>query len=110
MLVSPKEVQSYTRIAQIMAKNSGVSEDEAVEDFPVDMTYIPTIDKRVRLAIKADQLIKKHKKVLLPSSPPPNCSNSLSFWFIPTFSSRFSSLLYSFDKICNCRATRRTTG
>lgn len=31
-------------------------------DFPVDLTYMPNVEKRVKLAIKADGLINKQKK------------------------------------------------
>jgi len=57
MFVSPQEAKAYRVISYVVGKNI-----DSISNFPVDMTYIHAIDKRIKAALDFNGALNKTKK------------------------------------------------
>lgn len=57
MLISPEETKAYRTISYVVGKDN-----DTIPNFPVEVSYIPAIDKRIKLAVEINNLISKANK------------------------------------------------
>jgi len=57
MFVSPSESKAYRTISYVVGNDT-----DTIPDFPIELSYIPSIDKRIKVAVELNNLMNRSNK------------------------------------------------